>query len=1084
MADHPTLDQLEAEILNLPPAVTREYQRARESLGSLLSSSDLYKWMAEGRDIAQQSFRAWEATAEYFRVSRDVLGKSVPAEDLQVWSGYGRQLASVSAPISISYFRTSPLVLTRLGLDQLGDWAALGERLYRGTWKSSALSTHFFEASYALLKHLTLQEMDTFATFLETISQKSNDMAEECLNLSESVFGVVATADVTPFLGLLQQTAVHNWKYSKETMQSGALALRRIHAAERAAFLNYATLMVPEGGRAYLVYLVEGSLAMEKMLQETHVEVLRQFDVLWRMSTQAAVEFLKSAPAVRTLVDEEAMRQWYAEGARFLKDNEAAGVSYFKLESGRGDALLQALSSKVLLEDVLGVLRMYSRALTGEDLDIQSNINSTERKLGWVAAEKAATDGRSIYLPTYVDKFRDKDRNFVWYKVITNHQAGHLEFASFDFVFDREGNRFPTWRDQMEQGKEGRKAFVDFQRFFDLFDDRQMASDIFTIVEDARVDHLVTLGYAGLRSVYAEVRLREVDTRPSPEDLPLREALMEVLVRMTLLESPETVRVPVEARPIVERVAAVLRNLRAADATVEDAAEATIRIYNILYQVPNLSNVESEWEDVDVEQLGQDMDTPENTAETPEKAGQADKSGDVANFVPPEGSPEESPYESPEQVDYRGDFKPELTQVVANLRQTQQGDETAAPQAIDEEALKRLAEQSAELDIEVVDGDIEQGAGTFVSQLLNEYLNEREKAEAEKQKKKHSWKPSQEGPLEEEENSFLYPEWDFKANDYKPRWCRVREITADAGTMEFYNRTLEHHAMLVSQIRRQFEMMVPESFSKIRYLPDGEDFELDAVIDAVVQRRAGAPMSEKLYFRRTKAQRDVAVIFLLDMSASTAEAIDEKPAHDNDDWRHIPDDPREYLFWLRQRREAAKKNYKRIIDIERESTVLLIRALETIGDQYGIYGFSGYGRENVEFYTIKDIKETFTDAVPRRIDAIAPLHATRMGPAIRHATAKLKDVSAKTRMLFLISDGRPQDRGYSREGVEKEYAVLDTHKALLEARSAMVTPFCLTVDRSGHDYMKEMCGDIPYEVLEDVTVLPERLPQIYRRLTF
>ena len=94
------------------------------------------------------------------------------------------------------------------------------------------------------------------------------------------------------------------------------------------------------------------------------------------------------------------------------------------------------------------------------------------------------------------------------------------------------------------------------------------------------------------------------------------------------------------------------------------------------------------------------------------------------------------------------------------------------------------------------------------------------------------------------------------------------------------------------------------------------------------------------------------------------------------------------------------------------------------------------------------------------------MHATRMGPAIRHATAKLDAQDAKTKILFLISDGRPQDRGYSREGVEKEYAVHDTHMALVEAkRQGRGPPSCLTVDKSGHDYLKTMCGDMSYEVL-------------------
>ncbi|MFQ5873069.1 MAG: nitric oxide reductase activation protein NorD, partial [Dehalococcoidia bacterium] len=274
----------------------------------------------------------------------------------------------------------------------------------------------------------------------------------------------------------------------------------------------------------------------------------------------------------------------------------------------------------------------------------------------------------------------------------------------------------------------------------------------------------------------------------------------------------------------------------------------------------------------------------------------------------------------------------------------------------------------------------------------------------------------------------------------------------------------------------------PEQFRKVRRLPDGDDLEYNAVVESMVEKKTGNSPSDKIYWRRNKVQRDVAVVFLLDMSASTAEAIDDA-RRVADDWSP-PDDPREYLAWLRARREeGSRRSYKRIIDVEKESAVLLIRALETIGDFYGIYGFSGYGRENVEFYVIKDIGETFTDKVKRRIDKINPLHATRMGPAIRHAISKLEKQEARTKVLFLLSDGRPQDRGYSREGVEKEYAVHDTKKALQEARRKQIVPFCLTVDRGGHDYLKMMCQDMGYEVVAEIESLPRRLPYLYRRLT-
>ena len=89
----------------------------------------------------------------------------------------------------------------------------------------------------------------------------------------------------------------------------------------------------------------------------------------------------------------------------------------------------------------------------------------------------------------------------------------------------------------------------------------------------------------------------------------------------------------------------------------------------------------------------------------------------------------------------------------------------------------------------------------------------------------------------------------------------------------------------------------------------------------------------------------------------------------------------------------------------------------------------------------------------------------------------------KTKFMFLISDGRPQDRGYSREGVEKEYAVHDTRMALDEARSKGINPFCLTVDRNGHDYLKTMMSEMGYEVLDDIHALPHRLLYLYRKLT-
>jgi nitric oxide reductase activation protein len=391
-------------------------------------------------------------------------------------------------------------------------------------------------------------------------------------------------------------------------------------------------------------------------------------------------------------------------------------------------------------------------------------------------------------------------------------------------------------------------------------------------------------------------------------------------------------------------------------------------------------------------------------------------------------------------------------------------------------------ENSAELDLQATEGEIQESSGMFADNIMKEAgANMPQSPDDSQGPFVHV--DEEGGELEPAEpETFVYDEWDFRAEDYKPRWCVVRQKMMQEGDTAYFGATLNEYSTLVTRIRRQFEMMVPEMFRKERKLIDGEDIDIDDVIENMVDIKTGSSPDEKFYWRRNKVQRDVAVAFLLDTSASTAEAIDEGK-NKQDDW-DAPDDPVEYMVWLRTRRgEQMRRSYKRIIDMEKESMVLLINALEAIGDTYGIYGFSGYGRENVEFYTIKDLHENFSDKVKRRIDRIAPLHATRMGPAIRHAAYKLDKTDARTKILFLISDGRPQDRGYSREGVEKEYAVHDTKKALDEAKRQGINSFCLTVDKNGHDYLKTMCSDMGYEILDDINDLPERLLVLYRRLT-
>ncbi len=309
--------------------------------------------------------------------------------------------------------------------------------------------------------------------------------------------------------------------------------------------------------------------------------------------------------------------------------------------------------------------------------------------------------------------------------------------------------------------------------------------------------------------------------------------------------------------------------------------------------------------------------------------------------------------------------------------------------------------------------------------------------------------------LAEGEVAYNYDEWDRELIDHRLGWCRVVEKKVKHGDSSFVEHTKERHKGVISSIRHQFQLMKPENLTRVANEVDGEEFDLNAVIDYVIDRRADGQQSERIYTKRLRRRRDVAVSFLLDQSSSTARTIGRHPL------------------------QPYTRPGRRIIEIEKEGLVLMSEALEAVGDVYSINGFTSEGRRNVKFYVVKDFDEKYNDEVKRRIGGIHYQNNTRLGAAIRHATAKLAKQDARTRLLIVLSDGRPYDHDYG----DARYAREDTREALRQAKNEGITPFCITIDRESEAELKDLYGEVGYTIIDDVLSLPERLPGIYRRLT-
>jgi nitric oxide reductase NorD protein len=252
-------------------------------------------------------------------------------------------------------------------------------------------------------------------------------------------------------------------------------------------------------------------------------------------------------------------------------------------------------------------------------------------------------------------------------------------------------------------------------------------------------------------------------------------------------------------------------------------------------------------------------------------------------------------------------------------------------------------------------------------------------------------------------------------------------------------RTLDKYRGQVRMLRKQFEMLRSgERF--LRRQRDGTDFDLDQVIESLSDRRAGLAGSDQLFIRLCRDERDIAVLFLVDMSSSTE-------------------------GWINRALQ--------------EALILTGEALQTIGDRFAIAGFSGMRRTRTDIYRVKDFTEPYNEQVKGRIAAMAPKEYTRMGPALRHAGQLLGKIEARLRLLIVLSDGKPEDY----DDYKGRYAIEDTRHALIEAKAAGIHPFCITIDRQAHEYMPHMYGEVNYIFLDDIRQLPLRLPAIYRTLT-
>jgi nitric oxide reductase activation protein len=281
----------------------------------------------------------------------------------------------------------------------------------------------------------------------------------------------------------------------------------------------------------------------------------------------------------------------------------------------------------------------------------------------------------------------------------------------------------------------------------------------------------------------------------------------------------------------------------------------------------------------------------------------------------------------------------------------------------------------------------------------------------------------------------LHPEWDVHADRYRPEWCRVVDFPLTAAA------DVSAAGVPRDDVLRRRLSRVGLGPKTLRRRADGDELDIDALADLVVDLRCGYTPPEQVYLERRKLQRDLGVLILVDASGSATDTDpDGLAVHDH------------------QRRAAAT----------------LALTIEELGARVAVYAFRSHGRHAVHLPMIKAFGQRFGAAGRARLNQLQPSGYTRLGAGIRGAGEILKrDAGTPNRLLLVLSDGFPYDDAY-----EGGYAEADVRKALEELRADGVACLCLSIGTTA-DTLERVFGTAGHAAAPTLAELSPRMDELF-----
>ncbi len=720
--------------------------------------------------------------------------------------------------------------------------------------------------------------------------------------------------------------------------------------------------------------------------------LLGTIPAIWPISHSLGLSFLEDGSKVIDRIPPDAIPQWVRTVLRSYEEEGLTGARRYILQVEQYFLEPLKKQNRVSFAEIERQMLLYLRGISGEDLLLAT-------------ARIASTDTTTFYLPPDISFFARYEHNKFFFKFLLSLHWGFHRWGTFKLLPD------PRKTAGVGQGHESLQSWpesYDSNHYFTGFKHRQLAEDLFFLLETGRVLTHLGAELPGLTNRFFSIKnefLNALETSAQPVQYPLGGILTDI--GLFILFGGDF-------RP-GEDIDPGLKNYLE-NSTAQSVISRVGSLYDRLapmaesYQRPLL-----------LELLGR-HDFEQAAGEIDRKRLQM-KNDFVVQFRALQNSGETNS-ETPEHA--AADMS---AQTVLTIVERASEDERRTGLTVLDNSDVEIPQEFIDL-IEKIEDDLGFVPKSYVaaaSGAAGHGFNYESSA------------ATVNGDTVESSGDFVFDEWDYRRSGYRKNWCTIRERQLSEVQSTFVAATLDKHRGTLLRLRRQFEMMkTSEHF--VRRQREGDDLDLDAIVEARGDQRAGISPSGKWFIRLQRNERDIVTIFLIDMSNST------------EGW---------------------------VGTVIKEALVLLCEVMDVSGDPYEILGFSGMRRSRCDIYQVKHIDEPYNKVIRQRINALVPREYTRMGPAVRYAVRRLKKCEARTRLLITITDGKPEDY----DDYKGAYAIEDTRKALQEARGCGIHSFGITVDREAHEYLPYMFGTGNYIFIDEIEKLPMRMVDMYRLLT-